>query len=151
MRRRSRGVTLVELVTVVLIVGILTAVAIPGYRSYVIRANRTDAKTALFTAAAALERCYTRNNTYMGCPMTLPLLVGGSVGNENYRIEMDPAPANAGQGQLANITAQSFALRAVPLNAQAARDAAGCGSFQIDDQNRHNITGPKLVTDCWDK
>jgi type IV pilus assembly protein PilE len=149
MRRRNRGVTLIELITVMVIVGILTAVAIPGYRNYVIRANRTDAKTALFSAAAALERCYTRNNTYLGCPMNLPLLVGGSAGNENYRIEVDPTPANGDQA--ANITAQSFALRAVPLNAQAARDATGCGSFQIDNQNRHNITGTKQLTDCWDK
>ena len=49
---KQQGFTLIELVIVVAIVGILTSIAMPLYRDYVIRANRTEAKTAL--AAVAL-------------------------------------------------------------------------------------------------
>ena len=42
--RRPRGVTLLELVIVLVVLSILIAIAIPGYRSYAIRMNRSDAR-----------------------------------------------------------------------------------------------------------
>src|SRR5262249_29419776 len=71
MRKANAGVTLMELLTVVVIVGILSAIAIPSYRGYVIRANRADAKTGLLATAGSLERCFTRDNTYATCNLTL--------------------------------------------------------------------------------
>lgn len=58
------GFTLIELMVVLVIVGILSAVAVPTYRQYVIRAQRTEAKTALLRLAANQERHYLQNNTY---------------------------------------------------------------------------------------
>lgn len=144
MRKAYRGVTLIELITVMVIVGILAAIAIPGYRNYVLRANRVDAKAALLNAASGLERCFTRNNTYVGCVTGLPRDIGDG---PNYRIEADDAPANAGQPP--GIAAQSFAIRAVPLNGQL--DDTGCATFKLDSLNRRNVTGPKTVADCWGK
>src|SRR5262245_29484145 len=79
-RNRQRGISLIELMTVMVIVAILGAIAVPSYRGYMLRANRTDAKTALMFYAGGLERCYTRYNNYrldtnaaVGCPsVTLP-------------------------------------------------------------------------------
>jgi type IV pilus assembly protein PilE len=62
--RRSAGVTLVELMTVLVIVGILAALAIPSYRAYTLRANRTIAKNALLSIATSQERYYLANRTY---------------------------------------------------------------------------------------
>jgi type IV pilus assembly protein PilE len=61
---RQRGVTLIELVVVMLIVGILAAVAIPSYRSYVIRSQRSDAKDAVLALATQQEKHYLQCNTY---------------------------------------------------------------------------------------
>lgn len=63
-RHRQRGVTLIELIVVMIIVGILASVAIPSYRAYVIRSNRADAKDALLTLATAQEKYYLQCNTY---------------------------------------------------------------------------------------
>jgi type IV pilus assembly protein PilE len=63
-RSRERGVTLLELMAVVVIIGILASIAIPSYRSYLLRAQRTDATAALLQIAAAQEKFYLQNNAY---------------------------------------------------------------------------------------
>lgn len=62
--QNQRGVTLIELVVVMMIVGILAAVAIPSYRSYTLRSQRADAKDALLALATQQEKHYLQCNTY---------------------------------------------------------------------------------------
>lgn len=64
MRSRERGVTLLELMAVVVIIGILASIAIPSYRTYLLRAQRTDGTSALLRVAAAQEKFYLQNNRY---------------------------------------------------------------------------------------
>jgi type IV pilus assembly protein PilE len=46
MRQAQQGVTLIELMAVMLIIGLLAAIAYPSYRQQVIRSNRTEAKAS---------------------------------------------------------------------------------------------------------
>lgn len=52
---------------VVVVIGILAAIAYPSYTRYVDRAAIADGKSALLSAAQQLERCFTRTDTYVGC------------------------------------------------------------------------------------
>lgn len=56
--RSIRGLTLIEVIIVIAIVGIITAIAIPIYTGYAERARRADAKTALeqFRASQEMRR-----------------------------------------------------------------------------------------------
>lgn len=64
LRNKMHGVTLMELMIVVVIIGILTAIAYPSYREYSARAKRNEARAALLQIATLQERNYLQNNTY---------------------------------------------------------------------------------------
>jgi len=145
LKQTNAGMTLLELMIVVAIVGILSAVAIPSYRAYVLRANRADAKRALVTLAADLERCFTRNNTYKDggtTAPTAPCLAATSLPDASsgtYSIEVDTAGIND----------NSFALRAVPIRGQVADTK--CGTFMLNDTNSRTVSGSSSSTpqECW--
>ncbi|BFM08994.1 type IV pilin protein [Halioxenophilus aromaticivorans] len=64
--RKQHGFTLIELVIVVAIVAILSAVAMPSYFSHVEKGYRQDAMGALVVFAQTMERFYTTNGSYIG-------------------------------------------------------------------------------------
>ena len=65
-RRREEGFTLVELLIVVLILGILMAIAVPAYRSFSDRAQVAVAQANVRAVIPAVERFYSDNQTYVG-------------------------------------------------------------------------------------
>jgi type IV pilus assembly protein PilE len=68
MRSTELGFTLIELMIAVAIVAILSAVALPSYRDYVIRGRLVDATNALSATRARMEQFYQDNRTYVGGP-----------------------------------------------------------------------------------
>ena len=62
--KNMRGVTLMELMIVVVIIGILTAIAYPSYTQFVERAKRTEAKALLLQIAIDQERFYLQNSIF---------------------------------------------------------------------------------------
>lgn len=55
---RNRGFTLIELMITVAVIGILAAIAIPSYNSYVLRARVTSGLDALVAYQARMEQRY---------------------------------------------------------------------------------------------
>jgi type IV pilus assembly protein PilE len=110
------GFTLVELMIVIAIVAVLSAVALPAYQDYVERSRRVDAMGALSSLATAMERYYTEENTYSGTTATV-----NSVPNSP---NMFPAQAPLdGNTKFYNLTiptatSTTYTLRATPINGQ---------------------------------
>jgi len=70
---RQHGFTLIELMVVIAIVGILSAIAIPQYNQYVTKGKLAEATAQLLDWRARMEQYYQDNRTYVaGCAATAP-------------------------------------------------------------------------------
>ena len=68
----AKGFSLIELMIVVAIVGILSAIAIPAYSDYVIRGKLVEATASLANGRIQFEQFFQDGRTYVGgpCPAT---------------------------------------------------------------------------------
>ena len=134
----TAGVTLIELMIVVVIIGILAAVALPAYRNYVVRADRAEATSALMQIAAAQEKWYLQNNTYT--TNLAELGFGAVTPTGRYALSI---PAG---------DAARFQARADAAGSQADDDE--CPVFAIDESGfRYGGSGPVNAAtnepECW--
>ncbi len=142
--RRPRGFTLVELLISIVIVAILAAIAIPGYRSYVQRAQRTEAKTALLQLQGAQEKFFVQYNRYAAAlDPAPPDGLGLPRVTETGLYALGLALLDGGTG---------FRITATAKASGAQRDDARCASFTIDNNGRkgaRSSAGADTTQDCW--
>lgn len=152
-RPRQAGVTLIELLIAVIIVGILAAVAVPSYQDYVRQANRSEAKGILLETAQFMERNYTSNNCYQrtdgacgtartntNClaavagEVALPFCQAPKTGTAKYNISFNA------------ISAQSYTLQAAPTGSMTGDT---CGTLTLSNTGVQGAGG--TVADCWQR
>lgn len=68
--KMQKGFTLIELMIVVVIIGILSAIAIPNYKDYVTRGRLIEGTSTIATARSRMEQYFTDSlpHTYVGGP-----------------------------------------------------------------------------------
>lgn len=139
MRKRQAGVTLIELLTVIVVLAILGSIAVPSYRSYLLRANRADAKSALLDVQAAQEKYYLQHNAYTENVTSRPpdgLGLSGTTTHGYYNIKV----------ALGN-TDQSYTATAEPISGAGQQDDK-CGTFTLTHTGRRDTSGSNVDT-CW--
>lgn len=137
-QKAQRGFTLIEVMIVVAIVGILTAIAMPSYNEYIRRGHRADARAGLLQAQQWLERASTATGVY---PTALPAnLTWAADTTKRYTISIG-GPA----------TTSTFTLTATPKGAQVGDK---CGNFTVTNtglRGAKGVTTGDIVTECWNK
>ena len=129
-----RGITLIELMIVVVIIGFMAVIAYPNYREFAARAKRNEARAALLQIATNQERFYLQNNTYT-CDMTrLGFAGAGPIVTDSgtYSVDVTDCDAN-------NFIAVADYI---PSDAEEGK----CNLFQI---NGRNVKTSDPYTDCW--
>jgi type IV pilus assembly protein PilE len=134
---RQAGITLLELLTVMTIVGILSAIAIPSYLSYTVRTHRSAAKACLSEYAQFMERYYTSNLTYVGAAPNPGCSTDSGLDERYAFTTLPPAP-----------TQRTYTVTATPVGTQATRDAK-CGTLTIDESDVRTASGSGGVAACW--
>jgi len=127
----SKGFTLIELMIVIVIIGLLSAIAIPSYRDFVVRSNRADAKVALTEMANLQEKFYSEFGTYGDDPddLNYPVAIG-----DHYNVS------------IRNATATTYMLVAIPRpGTSQERDDDVCPELTL---NNFGVRQPDV---CWDR
>ncbi len=111
--RANGGFTLIELMIVVVIVGVLAAVAYPSYRQYARETKRADAHATLLRIATLEEKFFAGNNAYTTNATALGYAANPAASNDGYwNISISGNPAVA------------FSLTAVPAGGHLDPDCA---------------------------
>lgn len=132
------GFTLIELMIVVAIIAIISAIALPSYFESVARSRRADAQSTLQESAQWLERYYSQNNNYTGS--------GTALFNSGY--QYSPKGSTSGNAQyvltiVAN--AQDYTLMATPTNGMSSDP---CGVFVLNSVGQKTQQS-NTRSDCW--
>jgi type IV pilus assembly protein PilE len=132
----KNGFTLIEVVVTILILGILTAIAIPSYSAYTHSAKRTDATRTMTIDAQALERCYTQAFTYAGCA----------------QVSASAPSAQSYYTVVVATTANSYTITATPANPGPQTTDSTCQTFTLNNagtQGAQDNASSTTTQTCW--
>jgi type IV pilus assembly protein PilE len=144
---KQRGVTLIELMIVIVILAVIASFAYPSYMNYVVDTKRTAATSILLQVADRQQQFFMDNKRFTNDLTNL------GFANNPLVIADDGSPmANAADSDstysvaLTNVTATTYTITAAPLNGQASRDAE-CGSLTLNQTLMKGSSGGG--DDCW--
>jgi type IV pilus assembly protein PilE len=134
----QRGMTLLELMIVIAIVGILAAIAMPAFNNQVMEARRADARNALFDWQLRQAEYFSDNLSYANVST-----INGSGGNT----------VDSGEGYY-DVTATSssssaFEMTATPKSGTTQASDSECANYFCINQDGPLYTGGCAAQACW--
>lgn len=132
-KRASKGFSLIELAIVMVVIAILSAIALPSYRKYVLRGNRTTAIQALQDVASREESYFFSNSTYTDSNTNLGF--SSSIGAPNYTVNV------------ASASSTDYTVTATAINAQV--QDTECATLSLNHAGQQFSNGVATSVPCW--
>lgn len=132
-KRTTKGFSLIELAIVLVVIAILSAIALPSYRKYVLRGNRTTAIQALQDVASREESYFFSNSTYTNV-MTTNLGTAASIGAPYYTVTV------------ASASSTDYTVTATAISTQV--QDSPCQSLSLNHAGVQS-SSPAASTTCW--
>ena len=144
---RQRGVTLIELMIVIVILALIAGYAYPSYMNYVVDTKRTAATSILLQVADRQQQFFMDNKRFTNDLTNLGFAANPLVIADDGRTLAGAGDADSTYSvALSNVTATTYTVTAAPLNGQAARDGE-CGSLTLNQALTKGSSGGGR--DCW--
>ncbi|WP_413699994.1 type IV pilin protein [Psychromonas sp. KJ10-10] len=122
--KKHSGLTIIELLIVIAIIGILASIAYPSLQSYVLRTNRGDAQTELLKAQLKQTALHILNPLYSDDESAL-----GLVNTVHYKFSVISASAT------------TYSMKAVAIGQQI--NDVGCTILTINENSE------QTPSNCW--
>ena len=147
-RNTEGGVTLIELMIVVVIIGILAAIAYPSYQNSVRKARRADGEAAVLAVQLAQEKLRS------SCRFYAQNLAGAAnVCGANAAGSWIDVPATSPDGHyaiaLTNANATDYTVTATAVGDQANDQAGGVTCTLVLAVSAANPKGLRSPAQCW--
>jgi type IV pilus assembly protein PilE len=133
--KKQQGFTLIEIMIVVAIIAIITAIAVPSYKDSVRKSNRSDAMSAMLDTQQRLERCFSTYGSYTNANCMAAVALPITSTKAHYRVNATTR------------TASTYVLQATPISTEQVKDLK-CTTFTLDNTGKKTATGTTAAT-CW--
>jgi type IV pilus assembly protein PilE len=160
MKKHAQGFTLIELLIAVTIIGILAAIAMPAYTSYVTNSKRKQAEAFMLNISQMEERYYTNNYNYYAINTTTDAppnpeaqgwanYAGNNMGSRTYNLSvaictsLNPCVAPVGTA-----SATAYIITATPANGFS---DSQCQTLTLDSTGAKGNGGTVTsgASPCW--
>lgn len=140
-KRNQQGVTLIEMMVTVAVLGLLATMAISAYDAQKRRGYRTDAISALTRAAQLQERHYTNAGEYSSSLTSSNISMSSTTENGKYNLSLTFDPSRPDE----------FKVTATATGTQL--EDTNCRTLSLDQAGRKTSTdsGGNPSTGCWPK
>ncbi len=128
---RRSGISLIEVMIALVIIGILASASLPSYLLFVNKQRRSDAQQLLMENASRLQRCLTMAGAYdAGCILMTE--------SQEGHYELNPT-----------LTQQTWSLTATPAADSPQTEDTECQTLTLDHTGNKSATGT-VPGICWE-